>query len=241
MPRIFLPYSELQNKIITISGEKAKYISSVLRCVSGDLINITDDQGNSYYAVIITSTKKEIKAEITGKQIIDTESPIYITLLQGLLKGEKMDFVIQKSIELGVNRIIPVITERSQIRETKKLLRWKKIAEEASRQSGRSIIPEIVQTLKFEDIFTGSNYVSRTGIIFWEQGNGNLSEILNRLGTADKLSLFTGPEGGFSEKEVEIASENGFVVASLGKRILRAETAAIAAVSIIQYRLGDVG
>lgn len=241
MPRIFLPYSELQNKIVAISGEKARYISSVLRCVSGDIINITDDKGSSYSAIIISSTKKEIRAEITGKQVIDTESPVDITLLQGLLKGEKMDFVIQKSVELGVNRIIPVITERSQIRETKKLLRWKKVAEEASRQSGRSIVPEIVQTLKFENIFTGSNYASETGIIFWEQCADSLSEILNGLGTADKISLFTGSEGGFSEKEVNLASENGFIVASLGKRILRAETAAIAAVSIIQYRLGDIG
>ena len=241
MPRIFLPYSELQNKIITISGEKARYITSVLRCVSGDIINITDDKGNSYSAVILSTTRKEIRVEITGKQVINTESSLDITLLQGLLKGEKMDFVIQKSVELGVNKIIPVITERSQVRETKKLLRWKKIAEEASRQSGRSVLPEILQALKFEDIFTGSNHASTTGLIFWEQSRSSLSELLNGLGTIDKLSLFTGPEGGFSEKEVNLASENGFIVASLGKRILRAETAAISAVSIIQYRLGDIG
>ena len=241
MPRIFLPYSDLTSNLVTISGEKARYISSVLRLSSGDKILITDDKGNSYSAEIVSSSRKEIKVELIGKETLNTEPILKMTLFQGLLKGEKMDLVVQKAVELGVIKIIPVITERSQLRETKKLPRWRKIAEEASRQSGRSVVPEITETTDFGDIFTAHNCSSDAGIIFWELGGDRLSGILDKLNQPEKINLFTGPEGGFSEKEIRTASENGFVTASLGKRILRAETAAIAAVAIIQYRFGDMG
>jgi 16S rRNA (uracil1498-N3)-methyltransferase len=172
---------------------------------------------------------------------MNTESGLDIILAQGLLKGEKMDFVIQKATELGVTAIIPAVTERSQIRETRKHPRWKKIAEEASRQSGRTRVPEIFETCSFEDIFNCSALTSGKGIIFWEQAGEELSGILNRLSVADKICLLIGPEGGFSEKEALSASAKGFLTATLGSRILRAETAAIAAVSVIQFALGDMG
>lgn len=241
MPRLFLPGNFSEKDIITIIGEKARYLSTVLRCNRGDQILITDDKGNSYSAIIMNISGKEATAEILGEQSLNRESPLRITLLQGILKGVKMDLVIQKTTELGVNRIIPVITERSQLRETRKLLRWQKIAEEASRQSGRNIIPEISKPVEFDGIFNQSEMISGKGIIFWEEGGERLSDILKRFDKTAGISLFTGPEGGFTEKEVGTASENGFAVASLGRRIIRAETAAIAAISILQYELGDMG
>lgn len=241
MRRIFLSDHEIKAGFITIKGEKARYLSTVLRCITGDPLIISDNTGDSYSARIIHATKKEIEAEIIERRYFDAESPLHITLLQGILKGEKMDFVVQKAAELGVKDIIPVITGRSQVRETRKLQRWKKIAEEASRQSGRNVIPSIHDAVDLDGLFTASPLVPDKGVIFWENGGIGLSEVIAGFKGRDKIKIFTGPEGGFSEEEITAASANGFVAATLGKRVLRAETAAITALSIIQYALGDLG
>jgi 16S rRNA (uracil1498-N3)-methyltransferase len=240
MPRIFLPDPEIRDGIIFIRGEKARYLTAVLRSGAGDSLTVNDTIGNSYSAKIIRATRKEVLAEITGKEDSEGESPLKITLLQGLLKGEKMDLVVQKATELGVEKIIPVITCRSQVRETRKLGRWQKIAEEASRQSGRPMIPVVGNALDFEGLFDGPPVPGR-GIIFWEKGGGKLPAVFEQLGGTRRIELFTGPEGGFSDEEIMTAKEKGFIAATMGRRILRAETAAIVALGIVQYQLGDLG
>jgi 16S rRNA (uracil1498-N3)-methyltransferase len=240
MRRVFIDEADLRNKPVVVTNEKAHYLFSVLRCRPGDLLIATDEKARSYTARILTISKKEVNLEITGEYSAGTESGLKITLVQGLLKGEKMDLVIQKTTELGVDIIIPVITERSQIRDTRKLPRWKKIAAEASRQSGRSVIPEIPGHFAFTEVFD-TDMVSGQGIIFWEREKEGLANVIREFRQRDRIVLFIGPEGGFSEAEILLASERGFVTASLGSRILRAETASIAAVSIIQYTLGDLG
>ena len=241
MHRIFLTKSSLLEHPVIIADEKAHYLFSVLRCKPGDRIIVTDENGCSYAAQILAASKKMVTIEVAGDYKMNTESDLDIFLIQGLLKGEKMDIVIQKATELGVTAIIPVITERSQLRETRKHPRWKKIAEEASRQSGRTRVPEIFENYSFKDIFNTPGLTSGKGIIFWEQGGEKLSDVINKLSHADKIVLLIGPEGGFSEKEALLASEKGFLTATLGSRILRAETASIAAVSVIQFALGDLG
>ena len=241
MRRIFLNEVSLPGPPVTLKDEKAHYLFSVLRCKTGDRLIVTDEKACSYTAQILSASKKEVIIDITGDYSLHTESPLHITLIQGLLKGEKMDFVIQKTTELGVNAIIPVITERSQLRETRKHARWNKIAEEASRQSGRTRIPEISEHYSFMDIFHIPGLISGKGIIFWEEGGEKLSTVTGNLQHTDKIFLFIGPEGGFSEQEVLIAAEKGFAVATLGSRTLRAETASITAVSVIQFALGDLG
>ncbi len=241
MHRIFLHELAPLTQPFVIRDEKAHYLFSVLRCKTGERLIVTDEKGCSYTAEILLATKKEVAINITGDYILDTESSLDIILVQGLLKGEKMDFVIQKTTELGVSAIIPVITERSQLRKTRKHPRWKKIAEEASRQSGRTKVPEILETCSFKDIFDIPVLISGKGIIFWEQRGEKLPAVASRLSAADKIILIIGPEGGFSEEEVFLASEKGFFTATLGSRILRAETASIAAVAIIQFALGDLG
>ena len=241
MHRIFLRKSSLSDNPVIIEDEKAHYLSSVLRCKTGDSLIVTDENGSSYTANVLGASKKQVTIRVTGDYNMSTESGLDIILAQGLLKGEKMDFVIQKTTELGVNAIIPVITERSQLRETRKHARWKKIAEEASRQSGRTRIPEISEHYSFMDIFHIPGLISGKGIIFWEEGGEKLSTVTGNLQGADKIFLFIGPEGGFSEQEVLIAAEKGFAVATLGSRTLRAETASITAVSVIQFALGDLG
>jgi len=241
MHRIFLDELSPLKQPVVIRDEKAHYLFSVLRCKTGEGLIVTDEKGCSYTAQILSASKKEVTIDITGGYILNTESNLDIILIQGLLKGEKMDFVIQKTTELGVSAIIPVITERSQLRDTRKHPRWKKIAEEASRQSGRTKIPEIFETCSFKNIFDIPVLISGKGIIFWEQGGEKLPAVASRLSHTDKIFLIIGPEGGFSEEEVLLASEKGFFTATLGSRILRAETASIAAVSIIQFALGDLG
>lgn len=241
MHRIFLHKFSLLKQPLIIKDEKAHYLFSVLRCKTGDGLILTDEKGCSYTAQILSASKKEVAIAITGDYTLNTESSLNIILVQGLLKGEKMDFVIQKTTELGVSAIIPLVTERSQLRETRKHPRWKKIAEEASRQSGRTRVPEIFDTCLFKEIFDMPVLSSGNGVIFWEQGGEKLPAIAGRLSHTDKIFLLIGPEGGFSEKEALLASEKGLITATLGNRILRAETASIAAVSIMQFALGDLG
>jgi 16S rRNA (uracil1498-N3)-methyltransferase len=241
MHRIFLKEVSLPGHPVTIKDEKAHYLFTVLRCKTGDRLIVTDENACSYTAQILSASKKEVTIDVTGDYSLRTESPLHITLIQGLLKGEKMEFVIQKTTELGVNAVIPVITERSQLRETRKLPRWRRVAEEASRQCGRTSIPEISEPCAFMDIFHIPGLISGKGIIFWEEGGEKLSSVTGGLHAADKISLLVGPEGGFSEQEVLTAAEKGCAIATLGSRTLRAETASITAVSVIQFAVGDLG
>jgi 16S rRNA (uracil1498-N3)-methyltransferase len=148
-----------------------------------------------------------------------------------------MDFVIQKTTELGITEIVPLISERCQVRETRKTPRWRKIAEESAEQCGRSIVPKICEPQTFNDFFgTFSPPQCPQGIIFWEKEGLSADEALEKTGpTEAPLFLCIGPEGGFMQSEVEIAESHGFSRATLGWRILRAETAAIVAVALVQF------
>lgn len=250
MPRIFLPSAGKSN-IIKIEGERAHYLSTVLRCKKGDEIVFFD--GNSSRKAIITGiAMRHLTAEVIGILTVNTESSLNSVLIQGLLKGEKMELVIQKTTELGVREIAPVITERSQIKETRKFPRWRKIAEEASRQSGRTALPVIHEPMPFDDLFLSSSAFPLPprpkGIIFWEENGLPLKEAVLKIPLSpippfadSPFFIAIGPEGGFAKKEVDIAESRGLIVASLGKRTLRAETAAIAATALVQHLLGDMG
>jgi 16S rRNA (uracil1498-N3)-methyltransferase len=239
VPRLYLPDTHIVHNRISIAEEKARYLVSVLRCKAGDDLIIFNKQGRCFRTALVKVEKKEVIAEVLEEFPCDAESPIHLTLVQSLLKGEKMDLVIQKTTELGVSDILPVVSERSQIKDTRKTVRWRKIAEEASRQSGRSVVPAVHDPVRFRDFLLSEN---RKGIIFYEEGGVKLSEAVSSLGThISSLIIVIGPEGGFSEEEIIAALGKGFQVASLGKRILRAETAAISAVSLVQFLLGDMG
>ncbi len=245
MPRVFYPL-EGQPQAVRITGEKAHYLVTVLRCRAGDDLVMFGGRGLSYKGVIKSASKKEVLVEISKAFKENTESPLNIVLLQGLLKGERMDLVIQKSTELGVKEIIPVITERSQLRETKKVSRWRKIAEEAARQCGRPEVPLIHDPLSFGDFLSdGSPYASHfktyKRLIFWEEDGLDLGRIKKRLEGTRELIMAIGPEGGFTRAEVAGAESKGFIVTSLGNRILRAETAAIAGAAIVQFLFWDLG
>lgn len=260
MPRIFIPNIPTKEKQISITGEKARYLTTVLRCKKGEELIVFDGEGNCLRTNILQADRKEVIAEVLERFACDTESPIKIILVQGLLKGQKMDMVIQKATELGVKEIIPVITERSQPRETRKVARWRKIAEEASRQSGRNMIPVVYEPKEFNQFLAQLDQLRRNGetekgrhremngFIFWEEGGLSLKEAVPKMSLSPLsrvtdllIHLVIGPEGGFTKEEIAFAKEKGFIVTTLGKRILRAETAAISAITLVQFLLGDLG
>ena len=251
MIRLFLPPEKLSSEQITITGDQARYLSLVMRAKSGDPLTIFDGVGFKYKCRILASHKKEVIVERIKKEEYSVESPVSIALAQGIPKSDKMDLIIQKSTELGVRKIIPLITERSQVRHTHKLERWQKIALSASQQSGRDRIPEIDAPVDFRKFLSGQSPPLENGgqggfftngIIFSEQTQDrNLKAVLSGLKNVKNITLLIGPEGGFSGDEVTIAVKKDFIEASLGPRILRTETASITAMSIVQYEFGDVG
>jgi 16S rRNA (uracil1498-N3)-methyltransferase len=239
MTCLFLPPEDLDKQQIVIHGENARYLSSVLRMKPGELLTIFDGKGNRYICRINEIHKKEAVVEKIKEEAFSAEPPILLTLAQGIPKTDKMDFIIQKATELGVHKIIPLITKFSQIRHTAKTERWRKIAQSASQQSGREKIPLIDDPILFGDFL--ALYKDADGLIFSEEKRDrNLREILNRLKNSGEITLIVGPEGGLSHEEVESSIEKGFTAVSLGPRILRTETAPIIALSIIQYELGDI-
>jgi 16S rRNA (uracil1498-N3)-methyltransferase len=268
MPRIYLPISHIKDNRISITDEKAHHLTSVLRCRKGDELIVFDGKGNCFRTTILKADRREVIADVIKIFPCDTESHINITLVQGILKGEKMDIIIQKTTELGVNEIIPVVTERSQLRETRKLTRWRKIAEEGSRQSGRSVVPVIREPVEFKKYFANHDPKYKFhGFVFFEEDGMKLLEAVEKIRMQDtgykihdtkksnlsqnhascimyhvssQFYLFIGPEGGFTKEEITLTTERGLHVISLGKRILRAETAAISAMTLIQYLLGDM-
>lgn len=240
MHRIFISDQPLQGRVV-ITGEKAGYLALVLRSKPGDTLIVHDHTGEVFLTEILTATRREVVATVREQLTPVPESPVHLRLLQGILKGEKMDLVIQKTVELGVSEIVPVVTERSQVRETRRLPRWQKISEEAARQCGRAVIPAVREVTSLSDLLDHAAQPGPRGIIFWEAGGEPLRQVFEGLQATRHLDLLTGPEGGFSEDEVRQAGSSGFITATLGRRILRAETAAIAAVSLCQFALGDLG
>jgi 16S rRNA (uracil1498-N3)-methyltransferase len=245
--RIFIPPESIAEKTgIAVQPEKSHHLIAVMRCRKGDALTVIDGRGKSYSARISDIRKKTVFVDIQNETGNDTESAVRTILCLGVLKGEKMDFVIQKATELGVSEIMPFISERCQVRETRKSQRWRKIAEEAAEQCGRSVIPEIEEPRPFAGIFeTAAVSHAAARLIFWEGGGQLPDEAIERSDFADDaaedgiektaLVLCIGPEGGFSSAEIASAEASGFIRSSLGKRTLRAETAAIAAITLMQF------
>ena len=255
---------------IELRPEEFNYAKNVLRAKPMDEVLLFDARGKEARGIIIRLDRDRFSIQI--KEISKNagkESALDIRLLQGILKGQKMDFVIQKATELGVSEIRPLITGRTQVdirmREARKLERWRKIGVEAARQCGRAVAPLMKEPMAFTDFFSpgpgpgGAGEPSEAqkgpGIIFWEKGGPGLKELAKKRffdfcdgqgspveGAEGRyIYLAVGPEGGFSEEEAAQAAGNGFHLASLGPRILRAETAAIMAVGLVQFLMGDMG
>jgi 16S rRNA (uracil1498-N3)-methyltransferase len=236
--RIYIPPELInQGSGIILPPDKSRHLATVLRCNEGDEITVIDGKGRSYLARVSAILKKSVHVDILRELHTDTESSVYIVLCAAVLKGEKTDLVMQKATELGVKEIVPLITERCQVRETRKTGRWRKTAEEAAEQCGRAVIPVIHEPIAFEDFMKQAVPDRESGgLIFMEDGGLPPDEALDRTGCASRrILIFIGPEGGFSPSEAGMAEQAGFCRATLGPGILRADTAAIAAVALTRF------
>jgi 16S rRNA (uracil1498-N3)-methyltransferase len=245
MARFYVPQPRIVNGILKIEGDEAKHIRKVLRLKTGDGIVVFDGLGKELEGTIIGERLSSIVIRIQNIFSSERDSPLEVTLAQSLLKGEKMDYLIQKATELGVKKIIPFFSSRSipfleKSRRLKRHHRWEKIAVEASKQCGRGVVPKIESFQDYSDMLQMAS-TEDLRLIFWESDGIKLKEVLERSKEKRKIFFIIGPEGGFKQLEVDEAKRAGFTPVTLGRRILRAETASLCFLSILQYERGDIG
>lgn len=250
MPRFFITEAKNSNcningNHIEISGADASHISKVLRMKNGEELTVCDCKGCDYHCSIEDSTSDYVTLKIIEKTSCISEPTCKVTLYQGLPKSDKMDFIIQKAVELGVNKIVPVITKRTVSRPDKKSLikkteRWNKIAEEACKQSGRGILVKVESTLTFNQAIEDIKQ-NDLSMILYEKNGGTLKEQLNKKESIlNSVGIMVGPEGGFCVEEVELAENNNVYSTGMGPRILRTETAGICAISAIMFKTDNL-
>jgi len=244
MPRFYVPCPRIENGMMRITGEEVRHIRKVLRLKEGDRISVFDGSTKEYEGPILKGGLSSILVRIENISSSLRESPLEITLAQSLLKGEKMDHIVQKATELGAREIIPFLSSRSiplldRSKTLRRHQRWERISVEASKQCGRGMPPGIALIQDYS-VMIQSAPGNALRLILWEREGRRLKEILE---SSEEKGIFfvIGPEGGLSEEEMAYARERGFIPVTLGKRILRSETASLCFLSILQYEMGDMG
>ena len=242
MRRFFVKSEQIWENVITITGDDARHIRAVLRMRPGDELTVCDGAGLDYLCRIMQIEEELVTVEIQDAIASYTEPQTKITLFQGVPKGDKMDLVVQKCVELGVTDIFPVSCSRSVAKldkkEDKKIQRWQKIAEAAAKQSGRGIVPRVGHVLTFREAVIASKALDAQVIPYENEKRTGIREFAQGF-SGQTLGLFIGPEGGFSPEEMYLAECNGMVPVTLGKRILRTETAGLVALALLLYELED--
>lgn len=244
MYRFYAEECQIKESQIIIDGSDVNHIKNVLRMKCQDEIIICNGRGKDFYCIIKEISSTEITAEIQSVQDTGTELPAKIYLFQGLPKKDKMELIIQKAVELGVYEIIPVMTRRTVVKledkkkEWKKLERWQSIAASAAKQSMRGIIPKVAEVMDYKSAINFAKTLEYS-IVPYEKEDDicKTKEILRGVRGQKSIGIFIGPEGGFEESEVEAAIEAGIYPITLGKRILRTETAGLTILSIIMFEL----
>ena len=246
MHRFFTILENISDEKVILTGLDVAHIRKVLRLKRGDRIQVLDDCGNCYTVILTSVGREQIESSIISKEDANNcESPLRICLGQGLVKGAGFDGIVRRSVELGIDKIIPVNANRcvsnlSQEDITKKNDRWRRIATEASKQCGRSKIPGIEPKPTSVKQFCFLNRKSDMKIIFWEEEQSIRIKDFSYQNQFKTAAILVGPEGGFTSKEVESSKEYGFQSVSLGPRLLRVDTASLAAISILQNHWGDL-
>jgi len=237
MHRFYSPPGNFSDRCVILDEAETRHLRDVVRLKVGEAAVVFDGAGNEFTCKIAGVKKTGAELEIVQKTTpASSESTLKLTLAAVMLKGEKYDLVVQKAVELGVTKIVPLWSERCDVRSkdsAKRLDRWRKIALEASKQSGRATLMEIDEALNYVE-FIGR--VEIPAIMFAER-SGNA---FNTLSRAEHVTAIVGPEGGWDDSEIAAAKTHGIPVVTLGGRVLRAETAAIAIAAILQHRLGDL-
>ena len=245
MYRFYIEPSRKQGDCIEIIGEDVNHIKNVLRMKNGEKFILCDGAGTDYLCELAGSRERNLVASILEEKKSDTELPVRLVLFQGLPKKDKMELIIQKAVELGAYQIIPVATKRAIVKldakkEASKLKRWQAIAEGAAKQSGRMLIPQISEVKTYGEALQMAQQLD-VNVIPYEcaRGMDGTREIFGNIKPGMSVGIFIGPEGGFEESEVEKAESLGVKPVTLGKRILRTETAGLTTLSILMYLLEE--
>ncbi|MGI6576098.1 MAG: 16S rRNA (uracil(1498)-N(3))-methyltransferase [bacterium] len=246
MQRFIVPAAISSGKV-EITGAEANHLYRVLRLHPGDIIEVFDGQGQAYLAKLVDTSPLTSTAEILQPVPGGREPEVQFILAQALVKGEKMDWIIQKGTELGVHTFVPFCCERTVVKLTgektfKRRERWQRIAQEAAKQCGRPVVPKVEPVVKLAEVLAKYNSHG-IGLLPWEgeYKRGIKAVLQENVHKLNSLLVIIGPEGGFTQDEVESAQSNGIQVVSLGPRILRAETAALATVTMALYEFGELG
>ncbi len=226
---------------VSLSDGAAAHATRALRLNIGDELKLFNGDGHDYTCELVSVKKNEVLAKVLSSQAVSNESPLNITLLQGISSGDRMDYTIQKAVELGVNCIQPISTERSvvklsQERAQKRLEHWQNIVHSACEQSGRACVPEVLAPLNLSQWLAGNPANHDTRILLNPVGAVKLANLAKPNG---KITLLIGAEGGLSQHEIDAATSQGFQSIILGPRILRTETAALTAIASMQTLWGD--
>ena len=243
MPKFFVPPEQIYDDERLILGDDAHHISSSLRMKVGDMITVCNMSKRDYECIISSVGNGIVRAEILSSGICGAEPEYAIRVYQCLPKGDKMEYVIQKSVELGASSIVPVYSSRCIAKpkdgKDKKTERWARISYEAAEQCGRGIIPSVYDCVSFEHAVSLAKNDAVSFMCYEDESHTDIKKFLSQKNRAEmknkNISFFIGPEGGFSKEEVELAAQNGIMPVSLGKRILRTETAASFVLAALSY------
>ncbi len=243
--RFFIKPDQIKGAEVTLTQPQAHQIRNVLRMHPGQRIIVLDNSGWEYLVELTTVDRDEIRGQVVEKRLNHSEPSAKVTLYQALLKGDNFELVLQKGTEIGVVSFVPLISERCIVGDLdyveKRRERWERIIAEAAEQSGRGLLPKLEEPVLFAKACRDFKLRGGLALMPWEgEKRRSLKDALAGEKKPFSVSLIVGPEGGFSEKEVEMARRYGVTTVSLGPRILRAETAGIVAAALVLYELGDM-
>ncbi|MBU3181576.1 16S rRNA (uracil(1498)-N(3))-methyltransferase [Clostridium psychrophilum] len=247
MHKFFVPKENINGNDAVIDNEDVKHIYRVLRLQVGNKISINNCEGKEYIGEITYIDKKVVNVNLLEENPINNESPIEVYLFQGLPKSTKMDLIVQKNTELGVKEITPILTERvvvkTELKDYKKIDRWNRIALEACKQCKRSLVPQINETIEFDNLLEELRKVDLVVVPYENEEGYGIKKLVKEVDKThiNKVAIVIGPEGGFEEIEILKLKEIGAKIVTLGPRILRTETAGFTCLSLIMYELGDLG
>ena len=240
MRRFYAPPEQFEKNTVTLSAEESHHLIEVLRLKIADVVQVFDGDGREFLCEITGVKKSGASLEVV-RQVEPSapESNLELTLAASIYKSDKLDLVVQKAVELGVARLIPIVTFRSEVNvrdAIKRTERWRKIALEATKQCERALVMRIDEPMSFASFINGADSSRGSLFMFSEKDGGRIPA----SGDEKKITALVGPKGGWEDSEIETAVDRGFVAIKLGRRIMKAETAAITFAALLQHRFGDL-
>lgn len=243
--RFYASPDEFDGQRVRLSPEESHHLLRVLRLTRGDPAYLFDGCGREFQCSFVEVEGKRAVLEVVASLGDEVESPLHLTLAQALTKGEKFDWIVQKATELGVSRIIPLASEHADLKlnreqADKRVERWQRISLEALKQCGRRRLVEITSPLTPAELLADSEERPGVSLFFNERGGSSINEALDNITDKGAVAALIGPEGGWSDREIALLEARGCLAISLGRRVLRTETAALVAMTLLQHILGDL-